>query len=339
MEYSNPDYKVGLEYDLAENVMLYADYATSYRVNAMAISSAAGVANSRETPPEELNSYQMGAKSRFFDNKLQLNASVFYYDYQNKRFKGTNDGRFNRLPTWDRSTNILRESDYTGFDPDGDWHDGVDINNDGDFNDTNLPPGSELLAEGESSDLYGVDLVATADPWVQQFGAFESFAIDLSADWVITSKDRLSLQISYLDSTWKDCEVDFYWDWIWPSQGVNYNGKRATYSAEWSVHASYQHIFDLGSLGRLVPKVDMQYKSDYYLDFQDDWHPYNYQEPYTIYNASLAFNHASGRWSLNAYVKNITEYAAKTFWQTRMNNPSLGITDPRTFGAVLSVKF
>jgi outer membrane receptor protein involved in Fe transport len=339
MEYSNPDYKLGLEYDLDENVMLYADYATSYRVNAMAINSAAGVENSRDVPPEELKAYSLGAKSRFFDNRLQLNASIFFYDYQNKRFTGTTDGRFNRLPTWDNTLRILRESDYTGYDPDGDWHDGVDINNDGDYNDTNLPPDSDLLLPGETSDLYGADIIATADPWTQQFGAFESLGVDLSMDWVITSKDRLNLQISYLDSTWTDCTVNFYWDWIWPSEGTSYNGKRATYSAEWSANASYQHIFELGSFGRLVPKVDMQYKSDYTLDFQDAWDPYNYQEPYTIYNASLQFTSASGMWSLNAYVKNITEYAAKTFWQTIMNNPRLGITDPKTYGAVLSVKF
>ncbi|MBN1625847.1 MAG: TonB-dependent receptor, partial [Deltaproteobacteria bacterium] len=59
-EYSHPDYKLGVEYDLAENSMIYADRSTSYRVNAM---------GSTDDPPERMVSYTVGAKNRFFDNK------------------------------------------------------------------------------------------------------------------------------------------------------------------------------------------------------------------------------------------------------------------------------
>ncbi len=74
-KYSNPDYKVGIEYDLADNSMLYASYATSYRVNGMAISQATEEGD-RTVPPEELKAYTIGAKNRFLGNKLQVNASA-----------------------------------------------------------------------------------------------------------------------------------------------------------------------------------------------------------------------------------------------------------------------
>jgi iron complex outermembrane receptor protein len=319
-KYSNPDYKVGMEYDLSDDTMLWTSYATSYRINAMA--NAQGDEN---VPAEKLKSYSVGAKNRFLDNKLQLNASAFFYDYTNKRFRGTGEGRFARGAT-------IRESDYP--------HDGLpgtDFNNDGDYNDTNLDPArGGVLQPGETSDLVGINL---SDPNLQQAGSFESLGLDVSLDWIISRKDRLNLQVSYLDSTWVDTTVHFYWYWIWEDEGMSFDGKRATYSSKWSAHASYEHQFDFRNGSTLVPKIDAQYKSDYYLSFRDTEYPYNYQEGYYILNGSVTFTPNSGKWSLNAYVKNATEYAAKTFWQNPAGSASLGISDPRQYGAVLQLKF
>jgi hypothetical protein len=43
--------------------------------------------------------------------------------------------------------------------------------------------------------------------------------------------------------------------------------------------------------------------------------------------------------SLNAYVKNATDYAVKPFWMNTSGSYSLDLNDPRTFGAVVPVKF
>lgn len=75
--YSNPDYKIGFEYDLAQQSMLYGNYSTSYRVT--------GWGGSGDIKPEELDAYTIGSKNRFFDNTLQVNASAYYYDYRNKQ--------------------------------------------------------------------------------------------------------------------------------------------------------------------------------------------------------------------------------------------------------------
>lgn len=326
-EYSEPDYKLGFEYDLGERSMLYGSYATSYRVNSLA--TAQGLDHT--VPPEELKSYTVGSKNRFFDNRLQVNASVFHYDYRNKEFKGTNEGRLGRRGA------VYIESD-PAFAHDGEP--GTDLNNDGDYCDTNLRrnlPGADAICPGGyTSDLIGVALY---DPWYQQFGDFESFGADISTDWIISMNDRLRLSVSYLDAEWTDCTVDFYWSWLWSTQGTSYAGKKATYSSEWAAHASYEHIFYLGSLGTLTPQIDFQYKSDYDLSFEYDYYPFNYQESYTLWNASMTFTHSSEKWSISAYVKNIGEYAAKTFWQNPSNSPRLGISDPRTYGVVFSYKF
>jgi iron complex outermembrane receptor protein len=80
-DYSNPDTKIGFEYDLSETAMLFGDRSTSYRVNSMGQQNSDG-----ECPdPEELVSYTIGAKTRFMDNKLQLNVSAYLYNYTNKQ--------------------------------------------------------------------------------------------------------------------------------------------------------------------------------------------------------------------------------------------------------------
>jgi len=329
MKYSNPDYKLGAEYDLAENTMLFANWATSYRINAMAVSQG-----NKTVPPEELKSYTVGVKNRFFDNRLQLNASAFFYDYQNKSFRGSEEGRFGGAPGADV---VIREADWPHIDPDtGEDLPGTDLNNDGDYIDTNLEPDDPRKEAWESSDLVGMDIT---DPWIQQYGEFESFGVDVSADWLITSKDRLNLSLSYLDAEWTDAVVEFYWSWIWPTNGLDLSGRTNTFSPKWSGRASYEHNFTLGSLGTLIPQVDVSWQSSYELTFEKDFYPYNHQESHYILNGSIAFNHSSGMWSVNAYVKNATNYAVKNFWMDMAGSYSLGLNDPRTYGAVLSVKF
>lgn len=70
----NPDFKLGFEYDLNEDVMLYGSYGSSYRT----IQKYRSLGD-----PELLKAYTIGLKSTLFNNRVQLNGSVYYYKYQN----------------------------------------------------------------------------------------------------------------------------------------------------------------------------------------------------------------------------------------------------------------
>ena len=54
--------------------MLWVDYSTGFKL------VRGGGSRGRD---QETKSYQAGSKSRLLDNKLQLNASAFFYDYAN----------------------------------------------------------------------------------------------------------------------------------------------------------------------------------------------------------------------------------------------------------------
>jgi len=86
--------RLALTYDASEDVTLYLSAARGYKSGGFATFgfdlhgeevSDEGVAPPGTTPivfnPEQVDSFEVGAKMRLLDNTLQLNASLFYYTY------------------------------------------------------------------------------------------------------------------------------------------------------------------------------------------------------------------------------------------------------------------
>jgi iron complex outermembrane receptor protein len=72
---------VGAELDWGDNNLLYAKVNTGFKsgtVNAV----PPGIGVPLATDPEEVTAYQIGSKNRFLDNRLQVNAEAFFYDYE-----------------------------------------------------------------------------------------------------------------------------------------------------------------------------------------------------------------------------------------------------------------
>jgi iron complex outermembrane receptor protein len=71
------NWKLGADFDLTPDSMLYANIATGYKAGGY----FDGVGQNTYEP-EKITSYEAGVKNRFLDNRLQLNASAFLYDYK-----------------------------------------------------------------------------------------------------------------------------------------------------------------------------------------------------------------------------------------------------------------
>jgi iron complex outermembrane receptor protein len=76
--------KLGVDYDLSEDVLLYASYASGYK--------SGGFAAARPTSPAQLagqfgnetvDSFEIGVKSELLDRALRLNAAGFWSEYEN----------------------------------------------------------------------------------------------------------------------------------------------------------------------------------------------------------------------------------------------------------------
>jgi iron complex outermembrane receptor protein len=70
-------YKLNVAYDITPANMIYVDHSTGFK--------AGGFAYGRDAlyQPENIKSYEIGSKNRFFDNRLQMNLSAWHYDYEN----------------------------------------------------------------------------------------------------------------------------------------------------------------------------------------------------------------------------------------------------------------
>ena len=87
---SRVNYRVGLEYDLAPANMVYANVSTGFHAGGLVFGDDVGPLPTTYKP-EELTAYIVGSKNRFFDNRVQLNAEFYYYDYTNLQLQVVSD--------------------------------------------------------------------------------------------------------------------------------------------------------------------------------------------------------------------------------------------------------
>ena len=74
-----------LDWKPSDAVMFYASYSRGYRAgtfNGLAYGSANQV---YFVKPESVNAYEFGFKTRFADNRVQINGAFFYYDYKGQQ--------------------------------------------------------------------------------------------------------------------------------------------------------------------------------------------------------------------------------------------------------------
>jgi len=71
--------KLSLEYDVAKDSTLYALVARGYKAGGFSTTAFPPLAYK----PEYLTDFEVGSKSRFLDNTLQLNVSLYHYLYRN----------------------------------------------------------------------------------------------------------------------------------------------------------------------------------------------------------------------------------------------------------------
>lgn len=73
-------YLVTPRYKLSQDVMIYARFASGFRPGGP---NQHGVGIPPSYQPDRTRNYEIGAKGDFFDNKLSIDASVYYIDWQN----------------------------------------------------------------------------------------------------------------------------------------------------------------------------------------------------------------------------------------------------------------
>ncbi|MBN1907224.1 MAG: TonB-dependent receptor, partial [Deltaproteobacteria bacterium] len=69
-------YKINLNWFATDSTMTFVQYSKGYKTGNFNYGG-------KVSPPEFMDSYEAGFKSRFLDNKLQVNGTAYYYNYKN----------------------------------------------------------------------------------------------------------------------------------------------------------------------------------------------------------------------------------------------------------------
>jgi iron complex outermembrane receptor protein len=89
---SHPDQKwdeftprVGLSYNISDDMMLFATYSNGYRSGGFN-GRVGNLVEAREPyDPETVDNFEIGIKSEWLENRLRVNANVFYLEYDDKQ--------------------------------------------------------------------------------------------------------------------------------------------------------------------------------------------------------------------------------------------------------------
>lgn len=77
--------RIILDYQFAEDAHVYGSYSRGYRSGAFNGFAYQSVEQIYFAEPEIVDAYEVGLKSRFGDGRYQVNASAFFYDYQDQQ--------------------------------------------------------------------------------------------------------------------------------------------------------------------------------------------------------------------------------------------------------------
>ncbi len=81
--------KMGVDYRLSEEWMVYASYSKGYRAgsfNGGVYYVSRTIDGGAYAAPEYIDAYEVGFKADLLDNSMRLNAAAFYYDYTDQQF-------------------------------------------------------------------------------------------------------------------------------------------------------------------------------------------------------------------------------------------------------------
>jgi len=81
-KFNNVTYKLRVEKDLTAANMVYAMVSTGFLPGDINVNSSESGTIVLVLDQQELTSFEIGSKNRFMGNRLQVNGSAFYYDYE-----------------------------------------------------------------------------------------------------------------------------------------------------------------------------------------------------------------------------------------------------------------
>jgi len=181
---------------------------------------------------------------------------------------------------------------------------------------------------------------------------------ELELDWRVTAADEIHSYATYLDAKFTSfpdgVNATVNPDGIYntfvgmlDAAGAHYapvatnvptdfSGKRLPFAPRATFRVAYSHVFQLGGAGTLTPAINVYWQSNTYSDFADSIQAE--RRPYSTTDLNFTYRTSSGRFSADAYVRNLENGAV---WQSangKWDETTAYLLPPRTFGVRVSLR-
>jgi iron complex outermembrane receptor protein len=88
LDQNNVPWRAGIDWKFSPNDLLYVSVSKGFKAGASPTLGGQNYIQFRPVSQEKLLSYEVGIKASFFDRAMQVQASVFHYDYTDKQVLG-----------------------------------------------------------------------------------------------------------------------------------------------------------------------------------------------------------------------------------------------------------
>ncbi len=347
--WSELTYRANLSY-VADDFMPYLTYSKGYRTGNIAYAGGT-------VPPELLDSWEFGFKSRFLDNRLQVNIGYYLYDYKN-------------YGDWVFVSKCVSDVN-TFFDMNT-----YKMNNPGDHVcDDVASEGGQYDADDPSSAIPD----GTVGSWDYEYNTYVSFSpggadmqgVSLAIDYMPTMDDRVSLSASWRKNEYQKpydpraAILALYPDADSPYTAYSSNPDIGGYEfggAPIRGNINYTHTWRFGASDTLMAGGTLFYEGKGIDQYVNRTYPDQYKMPgrddymtgdISVIYSSSRWMSSGNMWSIRGSVQNITNsdalsnisYAGNWF-SSRDYSYALGggtisgtYINPRTYSITFSINF
>jgi iron complex outermembrane receptor protein len=277
-----PSWKAAIDHKITQDIMVYASYSRGIKSGGFDDQQIQN-GNAVSYAPETLDDYEIGAKTSWFDHRLQLDIAGFYYNYSN-----------------------IQTVSY--------------------------PAGNELVYNGASAELYGVDIDYRAIP-------FKNFTV--SGGLEIMHDAFTKFPVAQLSTpipgggTFLQCFPGAFASGQVIVPACNAAGHRLPIAPDWTFDISPLYVIPLDTMGDLSLAATVSYNDGFYFEPDNRLH----QGPYTIANVTVTWTSPDEDYSVQGWVKNLSNVAYTEGQYSQGNGDYAIYAPPRTYGVTFKRNF
>jgi iron complex outermembrane recepter protein len=310
-------WRVGLDYQIADDSLLYASASTGFSSGGFNGSQTAAALGRSTFAPQTVTAFEIGSKNRFADNSVQLNLSAFY-----NRYSSLQEQR--QIPVGATTLSIIENSGKArsyGAELEAIWKpvEALTLNASVAYLNARYTRYDQVAAPFGTSILVP-DATVLANTIVNgallaPAGRRRVYAVGYNCSPIVGTGSLTTA----------------------PTIGCDLKGNRIAHSPEYAGSVSAQYDIDLGSAGKLSPYVQVNFSGAFFGQAINSI--LDRQAAFAKVDLRLTWEY-SDKLSIQGFVTNVTNKATATrFVYGGGGNLQASYAPPRLWGLRGSVKF